>query len=66
MSKTSLKNKAAKAKTTDTEPTETILNAGKCCTCRYFPQHIKGVAQPCKQLGAYVARKAEHPCWKAK
>lgn len=74
MSKTSIKNKEAKAKNKvkniDNRPTEAsaskIPNAGKCCTCRYFPAHFRGEAQQCKVLKAYVARKAEHPCWKAK
>lgn len=68
MSKTAQKNKEAKAasKTKKAAKTEAaqIPNYGKCCTCRYFPKHIKGEAQPCKTSGKYVARKAVFPCWK--
>lgn len=79
MSKISQKNKelktvgkvrGPKAKTPKADeavPAGKCPNYGKCITCKHYPKHIHGEAQPCKTLGKYVARKAEHPeCYKCK
>ena len=64
--------KAAQAKKAKKEPKQKeakpgILNFGKCVTCSHFPHKLRGEAQRCKVLGAYVPRKAEHPeCYKCK
>ena len=44
-----------------------LKNLGCCCTCKHFPQKLKGETQPCKILKNYTARKAQHPeCYKCK
>ena len=42
-------------------------NIGCCCTCKNYPKHFHGSAQPCRVSGKYVARKAQHPeCYNCK
>ena len=62
-----------KAKKLATETSEEVVkpskipNIGCCCTCKSYPKHFRGCAQPCRVSGKYVARKAQHPeCYNCK
>lgn len=63
----SKKLKKLEAETKETAKSSKIPNIGCCCTCKSYPKHFRGCAQPCRVSGKYVARKAQHPeCYNCK
>lgn len=60
MSKITSEKKAKKENSGNSQPKQgSQKNEGKCCSCAYYPQHVRGEAQPCKFKKAYVARKCD-------